>query len=104
MSAAEADRFIADVKASPERFDGLQTLAEGGHADEAFAKVQAMGYDATQDEIREAFLEFASEHLDEHQLAAVAGGLSNTAIGNVVLGVGFGAAVVVGVSAAAAAI
>ena len=64
------------------------------------------GFDVTPEEVRDAFLEHYGDQLTEEQLAAVAGGLSqsdtNVAIGAGVIG---GVAVVaIGVSAAAAAI
>jgi putative aminopeptidase FrvX len=61
-----------------------------------------MGFDATQAEIREAFLEYASEHLSDDQLAAVAGGLSDGQIAGLA-GAGVAIAAVVGIAAAAAA-
>jgi predicted ribosomally synthesized peptide with nif11-like leader len=77
MSAAEADRFITDLTNDPDQFAEIEQLGLAGNADAAYAKLKALGYDATQEEIREAFLEYASEHLDDDQLAAVAGGLSD---------------------------
>ena len=98
MSIEEADRFIADIKARPEDFIELESLGREGDGLAAFEKVRAMGYDATAEEIREAFLEYASESLDAEQLEAVAGGLSDGAA----IGIGAGAAVGVGVAGGAA--
>lgn len=105
MSAAEADRFIADVHANAETFAEVRGLAEAGDPQQAYSKVRAMGYDATSDEIREALLVSLAEQgveLTDEQLAQVAGGLSDTEI----LGVAVvaGVAVVVVASSAAAAI
>jgi predicted ribosomally synthesized peptide with nif11-like leader len=94
MSIEEADRFIADIRANPEKFDDLEAMGREGEALAVFEKVQAMGYDATGDEIREAFLEYISEELDAEQLEAVAGGLSDGGI----IGATAGAAVGVGVA------
>ena len=105
MSAAEADRFIADLKAHPERFDGLQDLANSGKADEAYARVRGMGYDATVEELGEAFMEYISEELGEEQLAQIAGGISDGATAGVIAGVaGVGIAAGVGAGVAAATI
>jgi hypothetical protein len=95
MSASEADRFIADLKSSPEQFDGLQQLAKDGHADQAYAKVRAMGYDATVDELGDAFMEYISEELGEEELARVAGGISDGAV----IGAAVGGAAAAGVGA-----
>lgn len=102
MSAAEADRFIADVQADPDRFGSLKAIAEGGDPNQAYAQVQAMGYDASVDELRSAFLEFASSNLSEEQLATVAGGLSNDATNGLIVG-GIAAAMLITGGAAAAA-
>lgn len=109
MSAKEADRFIArlsDDQAFADRLQGLK-----GDPTALYEAVVAEGFDATPEEIRAAFVESLSEHLDEQQLAAIAGGLSDEAIGGIVGGtvgaVAIGTGIVVGVvvsSAAGAAI
>jgi predicted ribosomally synthesized peptide with nif11-like leader len=98
MSIEEADRFIADIRSNPEKFDDLEAMGREGEGLAVFEKVQGMGYDATGDEIREAFLEYISEELDADQLEAVAGGLSDGAA----IGIAAGAAVGAGAAAGTA--
>lgn len=100
MSSNEADRLIRDIEANPDKFEELKELGKEGKAEEVFHRVKALGYDATGDEIREAFLESMSSKLNQKQLEEVAAGLAdNAAIG---IGVGAGAAVGVGAGAAIA--
>lgn len=98
MTIEEADRFIADIRSNPAAFEGLEELARSGDTVAVYEQVRSMGYDATQTEISEAFLEYVSDELDENQLAAVAGGLSDGAA------IGIGAGVAVGVGAGAGAV
>ena len=58
------------------------------------ALVVAEGFDATPDEIREAFLEAFGAELSEEQLAAIAGGLSQGEAIGIVAGGGVGIAAV----------
>ena len=104
MSIQEADRFIADIKANPEKFDDLEAMGREGEGEAVFEKVRAMGYDATAEEIREAFLEYISDELDAEQLEAVAGGLSDGAAIGIAAGVAVGTGAAVGTGIAVAVI
>jgi predicted ribosomally synthesized peptide with nif11-like leader len=74
MSQQQADAFIARVQEDPEFAERLAALKDDPTA--AHALVVAEGFDATPDEIREAFLEAFGAELSEEQLAAVAGGVT----------------------------
>jgi len=74
MSEKEANRFIEDLKASPEFQTEMQELRSTPQ--KAFEHVLDRGYDVTTFEIRDAFLEFASNAYSEEQLAEITGGLS----------------------------
>ena len=100
MSTKEADRLVHDIEANPSKFEELKDLGMDGKADEVYRRVKEMGYDATTDEIREAFLEQMSTKLDQKQLDEVAAGISDAAA--VGIGVGAGAAVGVGAGTAIA--
>lgn len=100
MSTKEADRLVHDIEANPSKFEELKTLGKDGKADEVFQRVKDMGYDATTDEIREAFLEQMSTKLDQKQLDEVSAGISDAAA--VGAGVAAGAAVGVGAGVAIA--
>jgi len=74
MSQQQAEAFIARVQEDPEFAERLSALK--GDPAAAHALVVAEGFDATPEEIREAFLEAFSAELSEEQLAAIAGGAS----------------------------
>ena len=100
MSAAEADRFISDLKADPNRFEELTDLKDDPEA--VYAKVRDLGYDATIDEIKESFKEFLAEEIGEEELAKIAGGLSDGEYIAAVVGGGLGLGVVLTGAAVAA--
>jgi predicted ribosomally synthesized peptide with nif11-like leader len=95
MSQQQAEAFIARVQEDPEFAERLASLKDDPAA--AQALVVAEGFDATPDEIREAFLETFGAELSEEQLAAIAGGTDPYAIAGYVIGA-------VGTVAAAAAV
>jgi len=74
MSAQQAEAFIARVQEDPDFAERLAALKDDPAAVQAL--VAAEGFDATPEEIREAFLETFGSELSEEQLAAIAGGLS----------------------------
>ncbi len=78
MSRQQAEAFIARVQEDPEFAERLTALKDDPPA--AQALVAAEGFDATPDEIREAFLEAFGAELSEEQLAAIAGGTSTGVI------------------------
>ena len=78
MSQQQAEAFIARVQEDPEFAERLAALK--GDPAAAQALVVAEGFDATPEEIREAFLETFGAELSEEQLAAIAGGLSDLGI------------------------
>lgn len=112
MSVAEADRFIADLKADQALAQELTDL--GSDPDAAYARVRELGYDVSPDELRDAAMEFVGEYVDEEQLAQIAGGLSagatagiavgTAAVGAVGGGIAVGVAIAVTGSCAAAAV
>jgi len=75
MSAQQAEAFIARVQEDPDFAERLAALKDDTAAVQAL--VAAEGFDATPEEIREAFLETFGSELSEEQLAAIAGGLSD---------------------------
>ncbi len=90
MSQQQADAFIARVQEDPEFAERLAALKDDPAA--VHALVVAEGFDATPDEIREAFLEAFGAKLSEEQLAALAGGLSQGEAIGIVVGGGVGGA------------
>ncbi|MBM3668773.1 MAG: Nif11-like leader peptide family natural product precursor [Actinobacteria bacterium] len=72
MSQQQAEAFIARVQEDPEFAERLSALKDDPAA--AQALVVAEGFDATPEEIREAFLEAFGAELSEEQLAAITGG------------------------------
>jgi predicted ribosomally synthesized peptide with nif11-like leader len=72
MSQQQAEAFIARVQEDPEFAERLASLKDDTAA--AQALVAAEGFDATPEEIREAFLETFGAELTEEQTAAIAGG------------------------------
>ena len=73
MTMQQAEAFIARVQEDSEFADRLAALKDDPAA--AQALVAAEGFDATPDEVREAFLEAFGAELSEEQLAAIAGGV-----------------------------
>ena len=104
MSEREAQRLIADLEADETLRRELENLANNGTPEQVHECVVNNGYDASPEEIREAFLEAFGSQLDEDQLAAIAGGISSSDAGNIAMGTLVGVGVVAGASAAAAAI
>lgn len=96
MSLQEADRFMTDLQNDPSRFADFESLAKAGRTDEVFLAVRDMGYDATVDEIAEAFFEYVSQELSEDDLATIAGGISDGAVVGAAAGAAVGAGVVAG--------
>ena len=97
MSQQQAAAFIARVQEDPEFAERVSALKADPAA--AQALVVAEGFDATPEEIREAFLEAFGAELTEEQLAVIAGGLSSGEAIGIAVGapvgiaaVGFGAA------------
>ena len=72
MSVQQAEAFIAQVQKDPDFADRLAALKDDPKAVQAL--VAAEGFDATPEEIRDAFLEAFGSELSEEQLAAIAGG------------------------------
>ncbi len=72
MSEAEASRFIEATINDPELSKDLSALAKD--SEKVFAEVRARGFDATPEEIREAFMEKSSTKISEEELAAIAAG------------------------------
>lgn len=66
--------FIASVQEDPEFAERLTALKDNPAAVQA--PVAAEGFDATPEEILEAFLETFGAELTEEQLAAIAGGFN----------------------------
>ncbi len=54
MSEAEASRFMNDLKEKPELINDMKPYRE--NPSEAYAHVRELGYDATTEEIRDAYL------------------------------------------------
>ena len=75
MSVQQAEAFIARVQEDPDFAERLAALKDDPTAVQAL--VAAEGFDATPEEIRDAFLEAFGSELSEEQLAAIAGGLND---------------------------
>ncbi len=99
MSQQQAEAFIARVQEDPEFAERLSALKDDPAA--AQALVAAEGFDATPEEIREAFLETFGAELTEEQLAAIAGGMSPDGIAAVSFGAFIGASAIAAGAAAA---
>ena len=97
MSAQQAEAFIARVQEDPDFAERLAALKDDPAAVQAL--VAAEGFDATPEEVREAFLETFGSELSEEQLAAIAGGLSDDDTAYIIGGV-VGALPAVAVAAA----
>ena len=82
MSQQQAEAFIARVQEDPEFAERLAALKDDPAAVQAL--VAAEGFDASPEEIREAFVEAFGAELTEEQLAAIAGGLNDLETGLIV--------------------
>lgn len=96
MSLQEADRFMNDLQNDPTRFAEFESMAKAGRADEVYSAVRELGYDATVEEIAEAFFEYVSQELSEDDLATIAGGISDGAVVGATAGAAVGAGVIAG--------
>jgi predicted ribosomally synthesized peptide with nif11-like leader len=96
MSQAQAEAFLDQVESDEDFARELESLREDPPA--VLERVHAAGFDATPDEIREAFLDRYGAELTEEQLDAIAAGTDPTVIAGTVVGV------VVWVAAASAAV
>jgi len=76
MSAQQANGFIARVQNDEDFAERIAALREDPAAVQAL--IAAEGFDATPDEIRDAFLEAYGSELTEEQLVAISGGLSGS--------------------------
>ena len=72
MSQADIERFVADLKASPELLDEVKQAAGGLGSVVEFAK--GKGYDITLDEAKAYINAQAGSELSDEQLDALAGG------------------------------
>ena len=79
MSVEQAEAFMNRVE-SDEAFAAELDSLKGDQA-AVQAAVVAAGFDATPDEIRDAFVDRFGDQLTEEQLAAIAGGLDDQQIG-----------------------
>ena len=84
MSQQQAEAFIARVQEDPEFAERLAALKDDPAAVQAL--VAAEGFNATPEEIREAFVEAFGAELSEEQLAAIAGGTDPYVIAGATLG------------------
>jgi predicted ribosomally synthesized peptide with nif11-like leader len=100
MSTVQAEMFLDRLADDPEFADRLASNTHDPHM--VFAMVTEMGFDATPDEIRDAFFERNMRELTEEQLAAIAGGISDAQIATAVIFSGLTVAVTASVAAAAA--
>lgn len=99
MSTVQAEMFLDRIAADPQLADRLASHTDDPHM--VFALVVEMGFDATPEEIRDAFFERNMRELTEEQLASIAGGISEVDLaGSIVVG-SLGVAVVAGAAAAA---
>jgi len=100
MSESEATRFI-DATMTDEKLSAkLVLMKEDPQA--LLKEVHSLGYDATPDEIRNAYLESMSSRLPESELQDIAAGMSDSTKGLI----GFSAAagvIAIGCAAASAA-
>ena len=99
MSVEQAEAFMNRVESDEAFAAELESLKDDQAAVQA--AVVAAGFDATPDEIRDAFVDRFGDQLTEEQLAAIAGGLDDQTIVGIVGGV-IGIGISIGVSAAAA--
>ena len=73
MSVEQAEAFMNRVESDEAFAAELESLKDDQAAVQA--AVVAAGFDATPDEIRDAFVDRFGDELTEEQLAAIAGGL-----------------------------
>ena len=73
MSVEQAEAFMSRVESDEAFAAELESLKDDQAAVQA--AVVAAGFDATPDEIRDAFVDRFGDELTEEQLAAIAGGL-----------------------------
>jgi len=79
MSVEQAEAFMDRVESDEAFAAELDSLKDDQAAVQA--AVVAAGFDATPDEIRDAFVDRFGDQLTEEQLAAIAGGLEDWQIG-----------------------
>jgi predicted ribosomally synthesized peptide with nif11-like leader len=96
LSQADAVAFLDRVESDEEFAKELESLREDPPA--VIDKVHAAGFEATPDEIREAFLERYGAELTPEQLDQIAAGTDPAVIGGTVAGV------VIWIAAASAAV
>ena len=103
MSEVEATRFINDLHSDLDLSTEFVMVKDNPTA--SYNLVKQKGYDATPDEIREAFLETSTGVYTEEQIAEISAGLSTGQKAGIAAGaVGGAAAVGVGVGVTAVAI
>ena len=73
MSVEQAEAFMDRVESDEAFAAELASMKDGQAAVQA--AVVAAGFDATPDEIRDAFVDRFGDQLTEEQLAAIAGGI-----------------------------
>jgi predicted ribosomally synthesized peptide with nif11-like leader len=100
MSVEQAEAFMNRVEFDEAFAAELESLKDDQAAVQA--AVVAAGFDATPEEIRDAFVGQFGDQLTEEQLAAIAGGVSDDPGRDAGIAVGVGAAL--GVVAGAAAV
>jgi predicted ribosomally synthesized peptide with nif11-like leader len=100
MPTVQAELFLDRIAADAELADRLASHTDDPHM--VFAMVTEMGFDATPDEIRDAFFERNMRELTEEQLASIAGGISDAQIATAVIFSGLTIAVTASAAAAAA--
>ncbi len=76
MSVEQAEAFMNRVESDEAFAAELESLKDDQAAVQA--AVVAAGFDATPDEIRDAFVDRFGDELTEEQLAAIAGGIDPT--------------------------
>ena len=102
MSVEQAEAFMDRVESDEAFAAELESLKDDQAAVQA--AVVAAGFDATPDEIRDAFVDRFGDQLTEEELAAIAGGVDEGKImTGVLLGITGLAAISVGAAAAASA-
>ena len=85
MSVEQAEAFMNRVESDEAFAAELDSLKDDQAAVQA--AVVAAGFDATPEEIRDAFADRFGDELTEEQLAAIAGGLDDQQIVGIVVGV-----------------
>ena len=100
MSVEEAEAFMNRVESDEAFAAELESMRDDQAAVQA--AVVAAGFDATPEEIRDAFVDRFGDELTEEQLAAVAGGMSEIEARLAAAAIGGGVGVVVLAAGAAA--